>query len=510
MGITHESGLFALINQLTIGEKRYIRQYINQRGEQDSNYAKLFTAAVKSDACDEEKLKKKLKKTTVVKQWSRNKNYLYNYLLRILQHYNQQNLEFEVTNNLQQVKILYSKGLYHDAYKLLKKTKQLVLKGESPTLLPFVAEWEMRLGRVIWYDEEIEVLDYPKNNKQAIGLAENLLAIQKLLVDVIGNVVQKEKGRYMRVAQSNLELLQEGILSSTENAKSPMAKWYFYSIKSGLCSQIKQYNNALFLAKKGVLLHETYPLLQQHAPFSYMTSLSNFTIAVLDSKQWEEMPFVLQKIDTHLKSNKAPTIQLILSSVKYMVLLKYYIGTKDFEGGLAYAEEILQFLRTNKKENDSYTRRRVLLHYLIIIYVINSKFNEALGLIEQLEHTQRIAISRNAMLLMKLICLFELEEILQLPYVVRSIYRGLLKKKDLFEFERIVLNLLKASANIASKDALKKVFSKYLVQLNKLVKTAPKPELELLEHFDFLAWMESKVENRPLIEILKGRSSQVI
>ncbi|BDS09390.1 hypothetical protein [Aureispira anguillae] len=49
MGITHESGLFALINRLTVGEKRYIRQCINQKGEQNSNYAKLFDAAVKPE-----------------------------------------------------------------------------------------------------------------------------------------------------------------------------------------------------------------------------------------------------------------------------------------------------------------------------------------------------------------------------------------------------------------------------------------------------------------------------
>lgn len=506
MKLTHKSDLFGLIKSLSPSEKRYIKQYINRTDGTNNNYAKLFDAIARQEVEDDKKLKQKFQHLGMIKQWSRNKNYLYNFILRILQVYHQQDAEFEVSNNLQQVTILYKKGLHKDAYKLLKKTKQLAREGVSPTLLPFIAEWEMRLGRLIWYhQEEKEALDYQKNNEQAIDLAENLLIIQKTSADIIGNITQK--GRHIRAAPSNLAMLQQGALSSIENAKSPMAQWCFYNTKNVLFTQLKEHNDAFALAKESILLHKKYPLLEKHAPFAYLTSLNGLVTTLLDAEQWEELPFVIQEIDEHLKTNKVTTIQLLLKSIKYMALLKYYIGTNDYEGGLVYAKEILQFLEKNKKENDSYTRPRLLWHYLTIIYVTNGKYEEALGLIEQLEQTQRIAISRNAMLLMKLICLFELEENLQLPYVVRSVYRALLKKKDLFEFERIVLNLLKASANVSSKDALKKVFSKYLIQLHKLVATAAKPELELLEHFNFLAWMESKVENRPLLDILREGSN---
>ncbi|BDS09391.1 hypothetical protein [Aureispira anguillae] len=505
MKLTRKSGLFELVNRLTTSEKRYIKQFINRAGESNSNYAKLFNLIIKTEICDDEELKKKFKKIAIVKQWSRTKNYLYNYILRVLQVYNQQNVEFEILNNLQQVDILYKKGLDGDAYQLLKKTKKLAFEGIYPTLLPFIAEWEMRLGRLIWnYQEEKEPLNYQKNNEWALDVANNLLLLEKYRTDVLINMVAK--GRHLRVKEINQEILAKAVFKSIDEAKSPFSKWAFCVTKNIIYAQVWQFFDVYSSAKDGIELHRQFPLLKKQAPRTYIASINNFIAAAIEIGKWDEALMIMEEIDLYVEKNNDEINNVLLMSIKYLAFLKLKIESRDYEGWEEYGEEIETFIKKHKKENNTYVRPDYILQYYTVICIVNGEFVKALELIEDIEQIQKIAIYRNAVLLMKLICLFELNEVLQLPYVIRSIYRNLRKKKDLFDFERIILNLFKASANVASKNELKNVFRRYLVQLKKLAQTAPKAELELLEHFDFLAWMESKVEDRPLLEILKEHS----
>lgn len=508
MDIASNSGLFELINTLTPSEKRYLRQLINKSGEAKSNHAKLFNAIIKQDVQDEEKLKKKLRGTSIVKQWSRVKNYLYNYILRGLQLYHQQDLEFELYNNIQQVVILHKKGLYEAAYKLLKKTKYLAFESGSATLLPLIAEWEMILDNAVWYKKDREnEINYAENNKWATDIAYNMLELNEKCTQVFANSVNK--GRHLHIEESNIKLLNQPIYASIELAKSPMAKWFFYVAKVVLHAQIGQYYEAYMNAKGGIAMHQEFPLLQKYAPLTYVTSLNNFVQATIDAKQWHELPFLVQQVEQHLEKDKTDDRALYLSCIKYVAILSAHIGQGQFEEALQYAKEIEQFVEQNEQSNTRYVKPHILLHHLVHVYIVNGLWDEALVHIEALETIQQVVIYQNTTKLLKLIVLFEKDEVLLLPYAIRSLYRGLLKKKNLFEFERIILNLLKSSGNAVSKEDLKSIFEKYLGKLKTFMATASKGDLELLVHFDYLAWMESKVLGKPLIEVLKKRSSSM-
>lgn len=506
MSVTPKNALFELINSLTTNEKRYIKQFINKSGEAGSNHVKLFEAIAKQEHYDEEKLKKKFKKSSLIKQWSRVKNYLYNYILRVLQSYYQQDVEFELYSNIQQIAILNKKGLYEQAHKLLKKTKFLALEAGQPTLLPVVAEWEMILDNLVWYNQdEEEQLDYEENNKWAVEVAHNMLKFNKSCIDVFSNSVKK--GRHIKLEDINLKMLDKPMYASVEEAKSPMAKWFFYVAKIVLHAQIGQYFEAYSNAKGCIEMHKDFPLLQKYAPLTYITSLNNFVQATIDAEQWHEMPFLEEEVNQYIERHKASTKVLYLTCIKYVAILQSNIAQGSFEEAMQYADEIEVFLEQNDNANDRYTKPHILLHHLTHIYVVNGHFDKALVLLERLEKIQQVAIYTNNTLLLKLVVLFEQEEYLLLPYAIRSAYRALLKKEELFEFERLLLNLLKTSANAASPHELRVIFKKYLAKLYKLVSTAPKSELELLVHFDYLAWMQSKVDDVPLLEVLRNRDS---
>lgn len=507
MAITSKSSLLELINSLTTSEKRYLKQFINNSGERESNHVKLLNAIVKQEVPDEEKLKQKLKKTSIVRQWSRVKNYLYHYILRVLQNYYQQDEEFKILNNLQQIFILYKKGIYEEAYKLLLKTKELVFEGSYPTLLPFIADWEMRMGHIAHhYAVENAIVDFEKNNAWAVDVAVNLLKYNNLRVDIMSNKIQK--GRHLRMKEDNEKVLAQEMFCTLEMAKSPMAKWSFFSSKCLLYAQQGAYLKGFYESKKCMELHEKYPLIEKQTPFSYITTINTFLVDAIETEHWGEIPPVIKKIDAYIKKNKTSSVSVLLTSIKYNALLKMSIRRVDYVKGLVYAKVAEEFVAENKHITNMYVQAHLLLHYATHIYVVKGAYEKALVAIDELETIQRIPIYRNTMALLKLICLFEQNKVLLLPYALRSVYRNLLNKKDLYGVERIVLNLLKASVKVASKEELLPVFQKYLSQLQAYIALAPKEELELLEHFNFVAWVESKVEKRPLIDVLKSYAEQ--
>lgn len=494
--------LFELIHGLTPDEKNYLLQFSRGGKEAKTNHVELLEAIFRQRNYNEEKLKKKFRKTAIAQQWSRIKNYLYHYILRVLQNYHRQSTELELYNNLQKVVILNDKGLYKKAYELLLETKKAAFEGVSPSFLTYIAEWEMHLS---WSCLEVlgeeYLTDEQANNQWSIEIVENWLMYNEYAKRIIE---QKIKGRYINMEASNLELLKAPIYASVDNAKSFSAKYLFYGSKGWLYGQTGQFLECYLESEHQFNLNKTAPLLRKQAPLGYITSLNNFAISVIENKDWDKLPSVLDAIDVFIQENNHEYIRVLLTSIKYVVLLKKCIRAREFKSGLQYKTKVEQFIANNQKQTNRYVQAHLLWHYLIQIYIINGAFDDALRAIEKVEKIQKMPIFINATLLFKLICLFEKEEILLLPHFTRSVYRNLLKKKNLYTFERIVLNLLKAAINAPSKEALKPIFYRYWSKLKLLVDTAPLGELELLEHFNYLAWMESKIKQIPLIEVLKN------
>lgn len=511
MGITSKSALFDLINSLSTNEKRYIKQFINKSGDGNSNHVKLLNAIAKQDQYNEEKLKKKFRNTSLLKQWSRVKNYLYNYILRTLQAYHQQDVEFELYNNLQYVSILHKKGLYSQAHKLLKKTKYIALEGGSATLLPKIAEMEMVVDNLVKYqEEEMEPLDYKSNNAWATDIAHNMLQYNESCVEVFRN--SAARGRHTKLENINQQILSRPMYASEQEAQSPMGKWFFYVAKIVLNAQIGKHFEAYSNAKACLAMHKEYPLLQKYAPLTYITSLNNFIQATIDAQQWHELSFIKEEIDFYIEKHKTSTKLVYLQGVKYVTLLHIHIVRGEHQAAFAYVDEIEAFLETHQHSNKHYAKVNTLLYHLLHICIVNGAWEKALVIIERLEQAgiNSVDICRNNLLLLKLIVLLEKDETLLLPYAVRSAYRGLLKKENLFPLERFILNLLKTSVNAASQNELQNIFMKYLKKINDYVPSAPRSELELLTHFDYIAWIESKITGVALLKILAEKEDSLV
>ena len=116
--------LFHLIKSLTKSEKRYFKlTSALQQGEK--NYVKLFDAIEAQSDYDEEQIKEIFKNSTFIQHLPSEKNHLYNLLLKSLRNFHSdKSVSAQMQEFLKNIEILYSKALYKECNKILRKAKK--------------------------------------------------------------------------------------------------------------------------------------------------------------------------------------------------------------------------------------------------------------------------------------------------------------------------------------------------------------------------------------------------
>ena len=124
MSNSQKDVLFQLIKSLTKAEKRNFKLYATRnKSGIDLKFVQLFDALDKQKAFDESQLLKKLPQ--IKRQQIPNlKRHLYKQLLASLRLLHlPKNIDIELREQLDHVRILYNKGLYLQALKLLDRAK---------------------------------------------------------------------------------------------------------------------------------------------------------------------------------------------------------------------------------------------------------------------------------------------------------------------------------------------------------------------------------------------------
>ncbi|MES2731120.1 MAG: hypothetical protein V4714_05200, partial [Bacteroidota bacterium] len=106
--------------------------------------------------------------------------------------------------------------------------------------------------------------------------------------------------------------------------------------------------------------------------------------------------------------------------------------------------------------------------------------------------------------IISLICHFELGNKDVIKYYIKSTYRFLLMKEDLHLFQKYIIGFLKNLHNEPDDKELTSRFEQLRTQLLPLVNSGYEKRAFL--YFDMISWLESKIEKRPVQDIIMEKS----
>jgi len=503
-----KDNLFVLVKSLSKSEKRQFKLYVGRLGgNTDSKFLALFNLLDKLNIYDEVVI---LESGVVKKaQLSNLKAHLYKQILISLRlNPSHKDIRIQIREQLDFAAILYHKGLYKQSLKILDKAKSVAIDNEEKNIAYEIVELEkiiesQYITRSI-DDRADELTIQAKQLSMQNVIASKLSNLSLQLYGILlktGYVKNNEEYRLItkyfndRLPKYNfddlgfreklwlykshvwLNLLIQDFLSCYKYA----SKWVelFYADRNMITL------NPVFFLKGNNYLLESLFLIRHHAKFKI----------VLERLE------AIVKTDDFLKDDNIETLSFLYIYNNKLNLL--FLEGK-FEKGIALVDEILNGLKQFKNRIDEH-------HVMLFYYKIASLYFGAGDNKKAIEFLQKIIENKSLKMREDLMCFARILSLIahyeagldySLEVQLKSTYKFLIKMNDLHEVQKEVILFLKSLGDVYPhqiKGEFKKLYDKL-----KVYESDPYERRAFL-YLDILSWLESKIENRPVAEIIQEK-----
>ncbi len=502
--------LFHVIKSLSKSEKRYFKLFASRlNSSADKKFLLLFDVIDKQKVYDETALLEK-NKSLKPAQLSNLKAHLYKQVLQCMKLCNSiRVIDIEIREQLDYAQLLYDKCLYSQCVKILDKAKKMALKNDRSFVLLSILELEkLVITKTIAANNEKRVNTIVSETERVSDSIRN--------INTFSNLSLKLNSLYTKIGfirnKSDFEKVKKlfdtslpGIIK--EKHMSFHERLYLYYSYVGYYFFIQDFKKGHQYAEKWVRLFEEDPGMVPVKTELYIKGINNLMVAqfkLLKYREFIETNKKLSKI--RLSTGNSDNVQLILFKYSYVHEINKHFMLGDFKGGVKMISTIENDL---EKFTSKLDKHNVLIFYYKIacLYFGNENYKEAILWLNKIFNSKDADLREDIhsfSRILILICHFETGNTDLVDYYIKSTYRFLLSKGNLHEFHRIILKFLKRLSDEITTDNLLKEFAALKEQLLPL---ASNPyEKRAFIYFDIISWLESKIEQRPVQEIIKEKA----
>lgn len=502
--------LHRLIHSMSRAEKRYFTLHVKRNAVAGhSNHQLLFDAVVGMEVYDEAALLKRFQNEPFTHRFAITKRRLYETVLRSLDAFHAENsLEARIHRGLHQVRILYDRALYDDAAKLLSGVHRLARQHDKQPALFAVLEWEHRLAERDNYAhlDEQGLEQLAGQVKQLRAEQQELDELWELKSRLFMTLYRKGKARDSNMRKSVADLIASPLLNDPREARTAKARFLHHHVLSAgafALDDLEACRNNL-LANLTLLHDDRGRTIQE--PSMVLSVLSNLAFVCvalgLHDEALEHLKaFRSAPADWNMPEND--DLELKLFSTSYS--LELGIHTR-----LGQSDRAMDLLPAVERGLSRYGKllgpiRRAGFHYqLAYVHMMAGMPDEALRwsnrLLDELsaeESTDLAAAGR----LLYLALLFETGKMDLLAYALRNTERSLKAWGCMHRFEPIFMALMRALLRASNSAQQLQAFADFK---NAMAPVVSDPlEANILDHFNAIAWADSKLNGRPFDSALK-------
>ena len=496
--------LFELISALSKSEKRYFKLFASfQKGEK--NYLKLFEVMDGLREYDEKKLKKKLEGEKFVSLLSKEKERLHRFIRRSLRSYHEKsNAQLQIKNLLKDVEIFYRKDLFKQCRKLLEQAKRMASRHENYTALLEIMEWY----RLIWFHDSLQfrqtydIKQHINEQRTLLKNYMNLCDYYNLNISLYKLPIEKGYARTKQELEKYQSIISNPLFKDNKQTLSSKASALFMHTYSAYHRLTGNTEQSYPYALKRMQIIESNDSIKNEISL-YPWALLDFIMILRESKRYTECLKIIQKLRSYLENS--PDSMSHYRILCYAMEVSIYIDTGEFDKSVKFIGSFDKTIKSVLNKSPNVNEYNMYLSFCRA-YFGTGDYGNALKWANIIINAGP-KVRPDILCFVKIINLiihFELDNIEQINYFVISTYRFLLRKEHLYQFETVILHfirkrLLKGMSNKELTEAFKEV-------RNTLVELFKDPhESKALEFFDFIAWLDSKIENRSFAEIVKRK-----
>ena len=508
------NNLFELICEMTKSEKRFFKLSTQKHYNKSGNvYIKLFNRIESQKEYNEKNITEYFKNESWIKRIHIEKYNLYKILLRTLNDYHYgMTVDNQITEGILNAKILYSKMLYVQAYKVIKTVKNLAIKFDKYPLLLEILETERNClyslpgqGIVekelpLLYKESKQAIEIFKDLTNYIGLFKDIM-IEKKMYFTARNKTEKQRLQKILKGFDKRDKYEESTFEADIRKNNLLS---LYSVASGNIKDGYKYST------KVIKKFEKNPDRIQENPERYVTNLYNLIMRCDLLKKKSESELYSDKVINIYSQYKIKENRIVnyLTMRLEMYKVNRCIRYTEINEGYKLINEIEDWLKKKNKLINSETE--ILFYYnAAYLFFIGNELKKALGYVNKILNKNKQNYRSDVFgftRILNLIIHYKLGNTDLLTYVIKSTYRFWKKNKILNKTELVIYKYMNS--------ILLKVndFKELTVVLNELKKELiiifKDPfEARAVEFFDIISWIDSILEKKPFVEILRRNAN---
>ncbi len=500
--------VFQLVKSLEKSEKRNFKLYVTRNSSSEElKIVQLFDALDKMDVYDEAYL---LKKNPEIKkqQLSNLKAHLYKQILSSLRLINDEsNIDIVLHEQMDHARILYNKGLYLQSLKVLDKMKEQAKSRNQFTYLQ----------QALFFEKNIEALYITRSmqdraeqlSKEATEINDSLTLVSQLSNLSLQLYSWYIKHGHARNEKDDAEIqryFKERLGDKAHLCKSFYEKLYLYQCYCWTTFIRQDFLQYYRYTQKWVNLFEEEPYMVEIETGHYIKGMHNLMGSHFDLGNHQKLKETLQQFKTFCDSKIVE--QNVNNKIQCFVYYNISLLNKHFlEGSFTKGLQLVPEIEAKLKEYELYLdRHRILVFYYKIacMYFGSGDYEHTIDYLNKIMNwkvdlrTDLQCYSR----LLHLIAHYELGNYDILDHLIKSVYRFMAKMQNLSVIEEDIFAFLRNSFHLSVKD-IKPELEKLLVKLK--AHQSDRFETRAFMYLDIISWIESKLENTPVQDVLKKK-----
>ena len=502
------SSLIVLINSLSKSERKKVSTTFNVN-ENNADYIHLYTIISKSQDSTPEKIKELFLKTHQETTFNTSINHLFeNILFALTQLRTNQDSYYSLFTILMHARVLHEKAIYHECFQLLSKVQSEAIRLENFSILLIAQKMEL---------DYLLSLDFPDITEQELlskqyRTNDTLKKIREINQHAFLYELLKYRILYRGTARSDKQKQEFNDLVISEMSIESNSGYNNFEItknhllfQSNYLMNMGDYKSAInsFYELNNAFEHNKHLL--NNPPIFYLMTIEGILEGLRSIKDYKEMNYFISQLENIETSSNHFKLQI--ECVIFLYTLFPLLDTGKFEE----AKTLIEYDKHNiygKSNLLIIYRKAQLFLYTALTYLGTKEYSKARKSLNQILIAERSLLSLpqcRTIRLANLMVLYELKEFDYITFEGRSVRREIQNKEKTYQTELLMLKLFDKPLDVLSNKERDVLWKKIEPELKKIRKN--KFELQLLRIFDFTAWIESKIRNIPLEQILRDKIS---
>lgn len=491
---SESSNLIRLIKSLKQGEKRYVTLELS-RYKKENNLLKLYQLISNTASITDADIRNKIKDKKFISQLSINKHKLYSTILDTLQQLHLKSSPYaQVISMIHQAHLLYSKGLRKAQEELTAKAVVIAARYEF-------RELHLQLLNLL---QRLQNHDSEKTVAEIQQLCAQLTDERKLNQLLNSNLTFENEPGSRLSSKQKLELKK--LMDAALKIENPSFTACYYRLR--VCFSFYaitgDHLNSYEYAQALIKLFKKFPhmLELEFWRIEYIESLRNFIPAFTFFGKAELKEFIYNEA----KRMDVPDVYKASIGIN---ILDSYIQNGEYHENEKKINDIQKHVDYYKQYLSIYNKP-ILYFNLALLNLGLQKFSKSLFWLNEIINSPDYDAVNKTLSLMtrfvRLLVFYELGHVDLIENNIRSTQRHLAKQENQYQIDHLLLKFIRKISHSNNKQEYRNLLIQTRKELLKLSKD--KEESRTLYFFDFISWIESKIEQKSFAEIVKQKNAE--